>query len=119
MFNKMKYQSRGKKAVVMLFFAIAFAVFIAAVVWVLMSLWNAILPEVIGVKPVSYWQAAGILLLSKILFSGFSGGGRKHSWKKRGQNKLKSKWMSMKPEERAEMKDRWKSYCARRENKSE
>jgi hypothetical protein len=119
MFDKIKYKSRGEKAVITLFFAIAFVAFIAAVVWVVMSLWNLILPEVTGVKPVSYWQAAGILLLSKILFSGFNGGGRKHSWKKRSRDKLKNKWMSMKPEERAQMKDRWKTYCERRENKNE
>jgi hypothetical protein len=112
MFNKMKYASGGKKFAIVLFFAVAFVVFIAAVVWVVMSLWNAILPEVIGVKLVSYWQAAGILLLSKILFSGFGGGGRKHSWKSR--SKMKSKWMDMKPEEREVMKDRWKAYCSRR-----
>ena len=39
-----------------------------------MLLWNAVLPAVIpAIKVISYWQAMGILVLSKMLF-GFGGG---------------------------------------------
>ncbi|MCW3122058.1 MAG: hypothetical protein JWQ38_1550 [Flavipsychrobacter sp.] len=40
---------------------------------VVMLLWNGILPAVLHVGAITFWQAAGILLLSKILFSGFRG----------------------------------------------
>ncbi|MCH5688999.1 hypothetical protein LWM68_34950 [Niabella sp. W65] len=52
---------------------------------IVMLLWNAVLPDVLPVKPVSYWQAMGILVLSKILFGGF-GGGRGHKNSGRGAN---------------------------------
>ena len=119
MFNKMRYASGGKKFAIILFFAIAFVAFVTAVIWVVMTLWNSILTEVFsGVKPVSFWQAAGILLLSKILFSGFGKGGGGGSWNKRKQQKFKnkwqSKWMDMNPEKREEVKSRWKAYCEKR-----
>lgn len=46
-----------------------------AITGVVMLLWNALLPEILGVKAISFWQAMGILVLSKILFGGFRGGG--------------------------------------------
>ncbi len=54
----------------------AIAVFFA-VTAIVMQLWNAILPEIIGVKSITFWQSMGILVLSKILFSGFKGGGKR------------------------------------------
>jgi hypothetical protein len=38
-----------------------------------MVLWNAILPAVLHTSMITFWQAAGILLLSRILFGGFKG----------------------------------------------
>ena len=43
-----------------------------------MLLWNGILPAVLHVSAITLWQAAGILLLSKILFGGFRG--RRKMW---------------------------------------
>lgn len=124
MFNKKRYASGGKQFAIFLFFAIAFIAFVAAVIWVVMTLWNSILTEVVsGVKPISYWQAAGLLLLSKILFGGFGGRGRRGGWKKRSRDKFKSKWqskwMNMDPDKREEMKSRWKAYCDRRDKEKE
>jgi len=44
--------------------------------WVVMLLWNWLMPEIFGLKQVSYWQAWGLLVLSSILFKSFppSGG---------------------------------------------
>ncbi len=50
------------------------ALFIVAILVfgaVVMGLWNAILPAVLGVKAITFLQALGILALSKILFGGF------------------------------------------------
>ena len=78
-----------------------------------MSLWNAILPAVLGVKAISFIQALGILLLSKILFGGFRGGcgGRQRS----GQwMDMKQKFAGMTPEEREKFKAEWKNRCGGR-----
>ena len=47
---------------------------IAALGWVVMALWNWLLPNLFfGVREIDYVQAMGVLLLSKILFGGFRG----------------------------------------------
>jgi hypothetical protein len=43
-------------------------------------LWNWLLPPLFGLPEVTYWQALGLLALSRILVGGFGlGGGRHHS----------------------------------------
>ena len=68
-----------------------------------MVLWNGILPAVLHVSAITIWQAAGILLLSKILFGGRRRMGHGH-WKK----KMYMKWHAMTPDERGNMKY---AYC--------
>ena len=80
---------------------------------VVMGLWNAILPSVLGIKSISFIQALGILVLSKILFGGFRGGwrgGGTPGWKQ----KMKDKWDTMTPEQRDEFKSEWKNRCGGR-----
>jgi hypothetical protein len=38
--------------------------------WVVMILWNWLMPEIFGLTTVTYWQAWGLLVLSCILFKG-------------------------------------------------
>jgi hypothetical protein len=58
------------------FWGIPFVLFFIALGSALvMLLWNALLPEIFGIKAIGYWQAAGVLILSRILFGGF---GRTH-----------------------------------------
>jgi hypothetical protein len=92
-----------------------FFIFIPAVILfglVVMGLWNAILPAVLGVKAITFMQALGILLLSKILFGGFGGGGWRggRAWK----DKMNQRWDKMSPEERAGFKAEWKNRCGNR-----
>ena len=48
-----------------------FLVFLALGSLVLMLLWNALIPVIFGLKAISFLQAVGLLVLSKILFGGF------------------------------------------------
>jgi hypothetical protein len=80
--------------------------------FVVMSLWNLILVNVLHVGVITFWQALGILVLSKILFGGFRGGwrGRGHMhgpWRK----EMIEKWQTMSPEEREKFQQDWKSRC--------
>ena len=43
--------------------------------WVVMLLWNWLMPEIFGLKTLTYWQAWGVLALSCILFGRIGGGG--------------------------------------------
>jgi len=63
---------------------IAFGVLIAGTLalvfgYVFMLLWNALLPELFTVHPVTYWQSVGLLLLARILTGGL-GHGRGRRW---------------------------------------
>jgi hypothetical protein len=103
-----------KKGLMFFTFFIAMALLVGLVV---MGLWNAILPAVLGIKAISFVQALGILLLSKILFGGFRGGGnRRHGWgMKMQQWKMAGEKMgNMTPEEREKFKAEWKTRCGGR-----
>lgn len=92
---------------------IFFLVIVALLVFgaIVMGLWNAILPAVIGVKSITYLQALGILLLSKILFGGFRGGwgDRRGKWMQ-----MQQKMAAMTPEEREKFKSEWRNRCGGR-----
>jgi hypothetical protein len=73
------------------------ALFIAIFSFVVMALWNWLMPALFGWQLVSYWQAMGILVLSKILFGGFRGRpGSPWHWRQR----VMERWIQMTPEER-------------------
>ena len=42
--------------------------------WVVMLLWNWLMPDIFGLKRLTYWQAWGLLVLCHILFKGFGSG---------------------------------------------
>ena len=46
---------------------------IAAVGFAVMELWNGLMPHLFAWPPLSYLQALGVLILSRILFGGFRG----------------------------------------------
>jgi|SRR6187402_1196735 len=74
------------------------AVAITAFGYVVERLWNWLIPAIIGWKPISFTQALGLLVLSKILFGGFHkhGGGGPRGWKR----DMRERWANMTPEER-------------------
>lgn len=76
---------------------------------VVMWLWNAILPEVLGAKNISYWQAMGILVLCRILFGGFHGRKKLDDFRHRH---LQNKMQNMTPEEKERLKEIWKKRFA-------
>ncbi len=93
-------------------FIVLGAVAVLVLGFVVMSLWNAILPAVLGVKAITFAQALGIFVLSKILFGGFKGGGggwsrKKQEWKMR----MDDKWQTMSSEERQQWKEKMRGSC--------
>lgn len=100
-----------RKVLMVLLFGTA-AIFLFG--FIVMSLWNAILPAVLHVGVISFWQALGILLLCKILFGGFHGGrGRgPRGWGGPMKGNMREKWMNMSDQEREQFKQQWKNRCA-------
>jgi len=41
------------------------------------GLWNALMPAIFNVPAIGFWQALGLLLLSRLLFGQFGGRGRR------------------------------------------
>lgn len=52
--------------------------------WIIMLLWNWLMPEIFGLGTITYWQGYGIFFLAKILF-GFGGGDHSGSSKKKSK----------------------------------
>ena len=67
--------------------AIGIALFFGFLVFILFGgilvqwLWNWLLPDIFGLRRVTFWEALGLLALCRILFGGFGkgGGSRGHS----------------------------------------
>jgi Ca2+/H+ antiporter, TMEM165/GDT1 family len=90
---------------------LAIAAFLGVFGGIVMLLWNNVLAVVLHISTISFWQALGILVLSKILFGGFRGAhfGR-HQWKQ----KMQQRWMNMTPEEKEKFKQEWGNRCGQR-----
>jgi len=63
-------------------------------------LWNWLMPMLFGLREVTFWQAVGILALSRILFGGLGIGG----------NRSRGRWeRHMSPEERERFRQRMRN----------
>ncbi|HVS96280.1 MAG TPA: hypothetical protein VHE54_07330 [Puia sp.] len=88
------------------FFIVLALLGILVFVELVMLLWNALMPDLFHLPVITFWQALGLLVLSKILFGGFRGGGAR-PWR----NKARQRWMDMTPEERERFKAEWGRRC--------
>src|SRR5437762_13228674 len=96
----MKRRRFGKFILLFIIFApIAIFLFGTLVMW----LWNNTLTPVLHVSTVTFWQALGILVLSKVLFSSFSGGGRRRDYRKE-----RMLWNNMTTEQKEKFKEEWR-----------
>lgn len=68
-------------------------VWVAGMGLVTVGLWNALMPAILHLPPISYWQALGLLLLSRVLFGRFNWGSMRRARFARG-------WNNLTPEER-------------------
>src|SRR5579863_3031543 len=70
-------------------------------------LWNWLIPALFtGAHLITFWQALGLLLLSRILFGSWhsnGGHGPRRAWRR--------KWDSMTPEEREKFRQRMATSC--------
>src|SRR5271167_946625 len=89
-------------------FVLFAALFVAVFSLIVMSLWDWLMPALFGWRLISYWQAMGILILSKILLGGFRGRpGRHWYWRHR----MMERWEQMTPEEREKFREGIRGRC--------
>lgn len=86
-------------------FGILGVAFVFLVIWGVMTLWNWLIPSLFNGPVLTYWQTAGLFLLSKILLTGIAPGGRHDKshriyWRKKYQGKYGS-WCEDAKEETA------------------
>ena len=102
------------------FIPIGVAAILSLVSFIVMQLWNNLLPDILHVSAITFWQAMGIFILCKILFGfgkggrGFGGPGGGGPWMRR---KMEEKFKNMTPEERERFKQKmgdrmchWRDY---------
>ncbi|WP_222930310.1 hypothetical protein [Larkinella punicea] len=106
-------------------------IFVTAAGWAVSGLWNWLVPVLFAGPTITFVQALGLLLLSRILV-GFRGGWGGRRWGGGGwgggpyghprhaywREKMSNRWQNMTPEERQQfkqqMKEQWKGGCGPR-----
>ncbi|HRC84964.1 MAG TPA: hypothetical protein PK413_05080 [Thermoanaerobaculia bacterium] len=96
----------------LLFFAplaiLALLAFVALGGFIVLQLWNWLLPPLFGWHAITFWQALGLLALCRILFGGFGFNG---SGASRARHRMRERWQNASPEERErfrqKMHERW------------
>jgi hypothetical protein len=90
-------------------FAVLFVALLAGLGFVVAGLWNWLMPALFGLKVIGYWQAVGLIILSKILFGGFRGGGRS----RRRLSGASERWKQRTPEEREQFRQNFRACWSR------
>ena len=85
------------------------AVALAAAAWIVMKLWNVLLPGLFGWPALSFLQALGLLFLTRLLFGGFRspGFGYGMHWRRHQLER----WEQMTPEEREKLRAGLRGRC--------
>jgi hypothetical protein len=94
--------ARGAKILVMI------AVVLAVVSFLVMTLWNWLVPPLFGGPMLHYTEALGLLVLARLLFGGLRPHGRGpwgHSW-----HHARAHWEQMTPEERERFRSRFRGW---------
>src|SRR5947209_5339200 len=89
-------------------FAVMAVLFVTLLGFFVMRLWNWLTPALFGWHVITFWQALGILILSKILFGGFRGRSGPPFFWRRG---MMERWAQMTPEEREKWRESMRGRC--------
>jgi hypothetical protein len=89
------------KSIKVLAFAILAIVAFIAFGYVVMWLWNWVVPAVTGFHSITFVQALALLALSRIFFGGF----RRHGGGRHWRHRIRDRWDQMTPEQRERFRD--------------
>lgn len=83
-------------------------VFVGIGGFLVLQLWNWLLPPLFGWHTITFWQAVGLLALCRILFGGLGlhGSGRSHL-----RRRMAERWEHMTPEERERFQQGMRGRC--------
>jgi hypothetical protein len=98
----------ANRIVRMMAMAVMAILFIALGGYVVMRLWNWLLPPLFAWHTVTFWQSLGLLLLCRILFGRLGGSGMARSDARR---RIKERFQQMSPEERERFRHGMRGRC--------
>ena len=110
MFGNNKTHRPRRPAKFFFFFVFAVAALIV-VSLVIQFLWNEVLVGAVGVKPITFFHALGLFILSRILFGQYRFGSKSKKWTSHRRKAWREKWMQMDETDRAVMKEKWREWC--------
>ncbi len=83
-------------------------VVVAVFCLVVMALWNWLVPDVFGGRTITFWQAVGLMVLSRFLLGRFHG---RPAWSSHWRHRLFERWERMTPEERERLREHLRRRC--------
>jgi hypothetical protein len=86
-----------KRIVKFVLIAVLCVIALALFGFVVMKLWNWLTPALFGWRQVSYWQAVGVIILTRLLFGRWGGSAGRGGYRRR---QIRARWQDMTPEER-------------------
>jgi hypothetical protein len=96
----------GADEVITAIFVALIMLFATAASAVVMLLWNSVVIQAVGARPIGIWQALGLLLLCRILFGAWS---RPHRFGPgSAATREREAWGSMSSEHRARFREHWR-----------
>jgi hypothetical protein len=129
MSNYFKHKLRGKSAGEIVGIIIFGGIFITGLAilfgFIIMWLWNWLMPEIFGLTTLNYWQAVGVFILFKILLGGCGGFGsssksssNKYECKKNSKREF-SKWKHYDNFWKEEGNQAYEEYLERKNNSND
>src|SRR5262245_5600087 len=88
-------------------FVLIAVVAIAVSSFLVMRLWNWLMPALFATPMITFWQALGLLVLTRILLGGLRGHHGPPHW--RWRRRMMERWAQMPPEEREKFRQGLKS----------
>lgn len=93
------------------FIPLGVAAFLSLISFIVMQLWNSLLPNILHATTITFWQAMGLFVLCKILFGFGKGGprfGGRGPWM---QQRMRDHMAKMTPEQRERFKQKFEGRC--------
>ena len=96
---------KGLQLVRILKMALMGAIALTVVGYAVMSLWNWVIPPIVGWHSIGFVQAIALLVLCRLLFGGLRGRGA--PWR----HGMHRRWANLSPEERERLRGRLQRRC--------
>ena len=110
-----------------IFGIIAAGVFALVFGFLVMTLWNWLMPLILSLPEITYWQAFGIVILVKLIFGALGRGGNywhdkhgfRHEWEPEPEGETRDRWRLYRDYWKSEGKKSFDDYMKRRQSEEE